>query len=189
MKKLLVIILIFVVILLVAKTLLNNQSTTPSSKISPTSTTGAQSDQSSCNPEQLRVTMQLEPAAGNIYGSITLTNTSQKACDIVIGQKIQANVPPTIKNLTIAYLGSEDKETVTLTPGQSIYSQLHYPNGPQCSSGIVSTPVILTYPLANNQTLTLTDKNNSQVKVATCQNPVDMTTLDLWYFSTKPLVR
>lgn len=141
-----------------------------------------------CAPNQLQANLSLEPAAGNIYGTFTIKNTSNTTCQVSGNSFITANYASTIKNIAVTHVGEPTQSTYTLEPNQTLYSQLHYPNGPQCSSAAQSTPVTFRYAVSPNKSITFTNSNgNTAQNVATCKASDEETTIQIWNISDKPI--
>lgn len=158
---------------------------TPTQTPSPTE---AENTTSYCTPNQLQANLALEPAAGNIYGTFTLKNISSKTCRISGNSFISANYPNSTKNITITHVGEPTQPVYDLAQNQTLYSQLHYPNGPQCSSGTQTTPVTFTYAVSPTNTVTFTGQNGSTSQnVTTCKNTNEETTIQIWNIANKPI--
>jgi hypothetical protein len=157
-----------------------------SSQTSPTTSTSQ-----ACKSENLKGSISTEGAAGNIYGTLSLKNTSSISCTIAGSETINAKFDSSVKNLKVQEVkteGNELADTFSLKPGQTVYSQIHYPNGPQCSNGITTTNVTLTYPISPLQNVTFTPLNDPMpLGVTTCKDKSEMTTLQVWALSSKPI--
>lgn len=157
--------------------------TTPPVTISPTTSS------TFCRPDQLQGRVSIEPAAGNIYGTITLKNISSTPCTLSADKMISATASPEVKNIDLAYEGARSLQTITLKTGQTLYSQLHYPNGPQCSGMSNFTPVTLSYSYSPTDDLIFSTANGSKtITVATCQSSTEKTTIQLWYLADHPII-
>lgn len=143
-----------------------------------------------CLPQNLESTIELSPAAGNVYGKLLLKNISRKSCKISGGQFVDALYDTnTVKNITIMHVGQTQSEPFVLSPYQTIYSQVHYPNGPQCQSiGIVATDVTFTYKVSPTGTVAFKDQTGGALhQVQTCKSPSDMTEIQIWKMSLTPI--
>jgi len=152
--------------------------------ISPTQTlTPPQA--TTCKPEQLSGTLSAQGAAGNIYAKLTLTNIGKTACDVELGNTITAIFEA--KNIVLHPMQTVSPETLSLMPGDKAYSQVHYPNGPQCQSGI--TPVSITVQYSTNQTSAFfkPDAQTGKVLVQACSAQTEKTTIDIWPLSKNPI--
>lgn len=144
-----------------------------------------------CTPTALQTQVNLSPGAGNIYGTFTLKNISQASCKILGGEFIAVHFDSTIKNIAITHIGQIQKDPFAVQPGQTIYSQIHYPNGPQCQSvGLTSVPVTFTYQISPTQVVSFTSIGQ-QIKpiVQACKNPTDITTIEIWNMAIKPITQ
>ncbi len=152
--------------------------------VSPTNT------MSYCTPQNLDASLTLSHGAGNVYGTFTLKNLSQQTCQILGEEFINvAYDTNTVKNITITHTGQTQSQNFILSPGQTLYSQVHYPNGPQCQSvGINTTGVVFTYKISPTDTVSFKNENgNIMQQVQTCKSPTDMTEIQIWNMSTSPI--
>ena len=77
-----------------------------------------------CTPDQLQANLALEPAAGNIYGTFTLKNISRSTCQVSGNSFISATYTSSVKNIIVTHVGKPTQSTYTLSPNQTLYSQL-----------------------------------------------------------------
>jgi hypothetical protein len=193
-----VIILAFVLGGLIVYILLNKtnssttETTTPTlTQASPTTTLSpVQTNSSFCIPQNLSATLSLSPGAGNVYGTFKVTNTSNEPCQIEGNHFIQPNFDSnTIKNLTVTHQGTNTTDIYTLQPNKSVFSQVHYPNGPQCSGPTVQDPVSFTYQIADNTEVTFKDAMNGKQNfvVNGCSSPTEKTEITIWNMSDQPI--
>lgn len=142
-----------------------------------------------CLPANLQATIDLSPGAGNVYGTFTLKNVSSNTCKISGGEFIGVNYDTTkVKNITVTDIGQTQSQPFILNPNQTIYSQVHYPNGPQCQSGVNQTPVTFTYKISPTSTVVFTSaQNNIPQVVQTCKSDSEMTEVQIWNMSTQPI--
>ena len=122
-----------------------------------------------CTENDLKATIQSEGAAGNIYTILMLENISGKDCTIVLGNTIKAKYTAT--NIATSYQNNES-QNYNLVPNGKVYSQVHYPNGPQCQSSISPQEVSLSYE-ANNVKI-----NFDTITVSACSGN-EITTIDI----------
>lgn len=159
-----------------------NPISTPSPSITNTTTF--------CTPQNVQAGLTLSPGAGNVYGTFTLKNISSSTCQIIGGSFISPQYDTsTVKNITITDTGQTQSQPFDLAPNQSIYSQVHYPNGPQCQSvGLNQTPVTFSYKISPTDSVSFkTPDGKTQQIVQTCKSPTDMTEIQIWNMSTKPI--
>ncbi len=143
-----------------------------------------------CLASDLLPTITLGVGAGNIYGALTLKNTSAQTCQILGGQFVSANYDTaTVKNITITHTGQTQPQPFVLSPGETIYSQVHFPNGPQCQSiGLNQTEVTFMYKISSSDEVTFRNQNgNTNQIVQTCKSSTDMTEIQIWNMSTTPI--
>lgn len=146
----------------------NNPLPSPTPSSSPISN-------SDCTSNQLKTTASFDTAAGNVYATLTIANISATDCEVTLGNSISAKYSAT--NITSVYKSSPPMQTYTLAAGAKVYSQVHYPNGPQCQSTIIQQPVTLTYG---------TDVNFDSFTISACTGP-EKTQIDIWPVSQTPV--
>lgn len=142
-----------------------------------------------CSPHALEANLVLDHGAGNVYGTFTIKNVSQQPCKIDGNMLISTTYnADTAKNIAIDYVGKSQTKIFSLYPNQTIYSQVHYPNGPQCQSSIQITKVAFNYPISPKSMVTFaTADGNIEQDVVTCTSATEITTIQLWNFASKPL--
>ena len=139
-----------------------------------------------CNPSDLEANMSTEGAAGNIFGTLTIKNISKNNCQIIGSNFIQPSLNAV--NLTVKDEAQTGPETFTLTPNQTVFSQIHYPNGPQCSSQVIQTNISYIYKISASETINFKNQNGStNLTIGICQSPNENTELDVWSLSQKPV--
>ncbi len=141
-----------------------------------------------CQPNQLVGKSTAQGAAGNIYVNLELTNTGKTACDVELGNQVIATfdgkyiVPP---NITIHNMQQEVPESVSLPPGAKLYSQVHYPNGPQCQSGI--KPIAIAFLIDQSTVSFDPDSQSGKLMVQACKSDSEKTVIDFWPLSKTPI--
>jgi len=146
------------------------------------------SENSFCTPRDLQGSISLSPGAGNIYGTFTLTNMSSRPCKVLGGEFIDVHYNPTITNISITHVGQTQPAPFVLAPHQTIYSQVHYPNGPQCSSVTKPVPVSFTYAIDAQKEVTFKDANGkAEQQVQACKSPNEITQIQIWNMATQPI--
>lgn len=143
-----------------------------------------------CTPDDLQASVVVGPAAGNIYGDMTLKNISRQSCRISGGEYINADYDTgTVKNIIVNHIGEVQPQQFTLVPGQSLYSRVHYPNGPQCHSiGLKSVRVTFTYRISPANTVTFTNQEGKTIQtVQACSSTADVTEIQIWNMSVQPI--
>lgn len=137
-----------------------------------------------CTPSQLQATADPEVAAGNAYVTLTIQNTSQTTCEVVGNNSLIVDYPNSVTNFQIAHKGQSTTPVFTLEPGQTIYSLVHFPNGPQCSSEATDVDSMVSYDISQNDSVSFTPTQGSTIAIPSCGNPSEITTIDLYPFST-----
>ncbi|HSW88637.1 MAG TPA: DUF4232 domain-containing protein [Candidatus Saccharimonadales bacterium] len=143
---------------------------------------------SDCKPHDLEANLDLSPGAGNVFGTFTLKNISANTCQVLGGSFINAKYNQSITNITVAHVGQTQPQPFTLAPNQTIYSQVHYPNGPQCSSGVKTTKVTFIYNISPANIVTFKNTNGEAAQdVQTCTSASDITQIQIWNMATAPI--
>lgn len=138
-----------------------------------------------CQKNQLTTNISAQGAAGNIYATLELTNTGTTSCAVMLGNTLTAIF--TANNMAIKYAQAVPTETFVLTPSAKVYSQIHYPNGPQCQSGIKEQPITVLYQ-ANQVTIPFNpNAPNDKLVVQACLSQSEQTTIDIWPLSKNPI--
>lgn len=136
-----------------------------------------------CLPKNLQSQVSFDAAAGNIYGTFTIKNISNSQCTILGNNKIQATTAP--KNISFNYEGTTTN-MFTLQPNQTVYGQVHFPNGPQCSGDIINSPISFSYAISDTSTITFTSSGPGNPMITTCTATDEPTEIDLWSLSNTP---
>lgn len=161
---------------------------TPFVKVSPTSSISSVStngQMTPCSSDQLTGTAEAQGGAGNIYVSLELTNTGKTSCTIKLGNTITETINAT--NITIHYQQNASNQSFVLAPSAKAYSQVHYPNGPQCQSPITEKPITLLYKNDSTSVVFEPNSQTSKLIVQTCSSPNENTTIDIWPLSKTPI--
>ena len=160
-----------------------SKSLTPIPSVSPTDSGPY------CSPGDLQSLVELGAGAGNVYGTLTLKNISQDTCEVLGGDFVVADYDSSVKNITITHIGQTQAQPFVLAPGQTIYSQVHYPNGPQCQSiGLNQTNVTFTYQISPTDTVSFKNQQGgAQQILQTCKSPNDRTEIQIWNMANHPI--
>src|SRR5258706_1231267 len=143
-----------------------------------------------CTPQDLQASLSVSAGAGNIYGKFSLKNISKSDCQILGGDFIFATYDTNIvKNITITHIGETQVSPFILSNNSPIYSQVHFPNGPQCNSiGINPVNVTFTYKISPTENVTFKNQNGEAAQVVqTCKTPSDLTDIQIWNMSIQPI--
>lgn len=142
-----------------------------------------------CNTNDLQALITLSPGAGNVYGTLTVKNIGTKPCQIEGENYVNAKYDTqAVKNISIEHQGTAESSMYAISPNQSLYSQIHYPNGPQCSDRTIATPVTFAYSVSPNNTIDFVNNDNSKtVTVNTCLSNSEVTTIQIWNLSSTPI--
>jgi Domain of unknown function (DUF4232) len=157
---------------------------TPLSKMPNATPTPVQITQ--CKRNQLKATINEQAGAGNIYGTLEMTNTGKTTCTVELGNTITETTDA--KNVTISYKQSIPTQLFLLAPGAKVYSQVHYPNGPQCQSGI--SPKAISFVYKSNQTAIMFQSTTPGIKnltIQACTSLAEKTVVDIWPLSKTPI--
>lgn len=170
----------------------NQQKLTPQTTPTPTAATQMTTTPSVpggttafCTPTQLQAVVDPEVAAGNVYGQITIKNTSTTTCQIVGNNTLEIGYPLSVKNFQTLTKGQATTPVFTLEPGQTVYSLLHYANGPQCSSTATQVNAMVSYDISPAESVTFTPTMGSTLSVPSCGKDSEITTIDLYPFSSQ----
>lgn len=159
-------------------------SPTPTGSLSATPSTSATTF---CQASQLDGLVTLNPGAGNVYGTISLTNTSTTSCEVPGNQFAKLLFDKTtVKNLAAVYQGFTSTSPFVLAPNDSVYATIHYPNGPQCQSGVTPINVSMTYTISPGNSINIkSSPNNIPFSIQTCTSESELTQVQISSFSTK----
>ena len=142
-------------------------------------------DSAYCQKDQLETSMSTQGAAGNIYDELIITNKGKKACLIVLGNTITALF--NAKNIITHYIEIVPNQNYTLAPSATVYSQVHYPNGPQCQNGIHIQPLTLYYKTAQITIPFTPGVKGGKLVVQACRSQNEKTSIDIWPLSKQPI--
>lgn len=141
-------------------------------------------DASFCTPKDLSARLTTEGAAGSIYGILTIKNTSERTC-LIFGNNFIVPISEA-KNITIKNQGQAGADIVSLTPNKEFYSQIHYPNGPQCSGQTIQEVISYRYKISQSDFVTFKNQNGDiYLRIGVCRIPSEMTEVDVWGLSEK----
>ena len=163
---------------------------TPTVSISPMQTQTptqipAESTSTFCTFNQLSGMLSSEGAAGNIYISLTLMNTGKTSCEIILGNTVSAEFAA--NNIVRHNEQTVPSQNFILEPGAKVYSQIHYPNGPQCQSGITPKPISIIYKNGEIVVPFASDPQTGRLMIQACISQAEKTTVDIWPLSKNPI--
>lgn len=139
-----------------------------------------------CKPADLQASVATEGAAGSIYGKLTIKNISTTNCLVIGNAFVQAT--SSASNISITSQGQAGPATILLTPNQSVYSQVRYQNGPQCSNGTQSSTITFSYKISGVDSITFKDANGkTQLTATTCKAANELTRIEVWSLATTPI--
>lgn len=139
-----------------------------------------------CRPSDLKAFIELEGAAENIYGTLSLQNISTKNCTIVGSNFVDAIT--SAQNVTTKHVGGAGPATFALTPSETVYSQVHFPNGPQCGGITKASTVTFSYNISPQASVTFQDLMSKSAQVLTiCTDTSQNTQIDLRSLSSQPV--
>jgi len=187
MKKIiLTIILIAIMGFTVANYYLISHFSNPHAALSP-SATPTSPQTAFCQSNQLSGKIDAQGAAGNIYATLTLTNTGKTSCEIVLGNTI--TVLFNARNIITHYEQNIQEENFILAPGAKVYSQVHYPNGPQCQSTIIQQPIAFFYKTDQASLAFKPTEPTGKLIVQACSSQSEKTMIDIWPISKTPITQ
>jgi len=154
----------------------------------PTNSPPTKAPLAQCSQDQLVATISAQGAAGNIYGNLELTNIGKTVCAITLGNTITATTSAT--NILIHYQQNLSPQPFVLAPSEKVYSQVHYPNGPQCQTGISPQPLAFIYKTDQTAvTFQLPSPQTGKLILQSCTSPAEKTTIDIWPLSKTPITQ
>lgn len=154
--------------------------TTPTTQPSPSSSASAY-----CMPSQLQASMESGAAAGNIYVTLTIKNTSKTSCQVIGNNPVKVDYPLSVTNFKTVVKRQPTTAVFTLAPNQTIYSLIHFPNGPQCSSRATDVDTGVSYAISANDAVSFKPTTGTTLQIPSCGSASDITTIDLYPFSTQ----
>ena len=136
-----------------------------------------------CTKENLSAVGQFEAAAGNSFGTFTLTNISAAPCKVLGNNQLMIQYPNAITNIKIKYPNKPSQKFFILNPKQSISASVHYPNGPQCNSPLDSPDVMFSYDIAPKLSMPFMNGTTANpFEITTCRSPKDITLIQISFF-------
>lgn len=152
----------------------------------PPSRTNPRESSSFCQSASLKALIELEGSAGNTFGMLSIQNTSTQKCAIVGSNFV--NVLSSARNLTTEHMGKKGQTTFSLTPSQTVYSQINFQNGPQCNGNTEQSTLTVTYNISPANSVTFRDLTGKSAQAITvCAKNTDITKVDLWGLSLQPI--
>jgi len=182
-----IVLIIIALVLIGSFYIFKNQEQQNVTSTSPTPTIETNSNALNfCKPTDLEATLTAEGAAGNIFGTLTIKNISGKNCEVLGNNYILPIFDA--KNLVVKNQGEKGPETFTLSKNQTIYSQIHYPNGPQCSGATNEVNIIYAYKISPEDSIDFKGENDdTKQTIGVCKSASQLTQLDVWSLSEKPV--
>jgi len=164
-----------------------DESSSPLASVMPTKTPQpTTTTESVCAPTDILATIALEAGAGNIYGTLSLQNKSKHSCSINGNDYVIPQYEA--KNITVSRQGTVGEKSILLSAGQTVYSQVHFPNGPQCQGPTVEGTVSFTYPISDSQSVVFSDDSGEvRQPIQLCSSATDNTEVQVWSISNKPV--
>lgn len=191
MKRLELFTVVFIILLAVGF-ILYSQVNSTSKKIKPTPTipvtaVPSTSQISYCKENNISSTITTHGAAGNIYGSLVIQNTSASSCKIQGNQFIKVIFSAT--NIDVVPQGKTGPQSITLSPHQKAYSQIHYPNGPQCNGPIRQVSATYKYAISPTDSVIFTSGENTPTSITSCVSINQTTQLYVWSIYLQPNIQ
>jgi len=134
----------------------------------------------------LAATIAAQGAAGSIFGTLELTNTGTTTCSVVLGNTITETT--TAKNVSIHNQQTVPTQVFVLKPHAKVYSQVHFPNGPQCQNGVTPHPITFFYK-ADQTSIPFqsTTPQTGTLMIQACTSQTEQTVVDIWPLSQSPI--
>lgn len=191
----LMVIILLIIVIGAGYLLLHNQKSSPAtptptptvtSQATPTTQPSPSSSASAfCKPSQLQAYMQPEGAAGNVYVTLTIRNISSTSCQVIGNNLPKVDYPLSVTNFKTDTKKQSTTAVFTLAPNKTIYSLIHYPNGPQCSSQATNVDAGVSYAVSANDAVSFKPTTGTTLQIPSCSSASDITTIDLYGFSTQ----
>jgi len=140
-----------------------------------------------CQQNQLSANITTQGAAGNIFATLILINTTKTSCEVTLGNTIMGVF--NAKNIVTNYKQNAPAQNFILAPSGKVYSQIHYPNGPQCQSSIVEQKINFVYKTAQTSITFQSTGPGEKLLVQACSAPSQKTVIDIWPLSKNPIVQ
>jgi hypothetical protein len=139
-----------------------------------------------CDGRDIKSTYVADGAAGSIYGTLTMTNTSNGICQIYGDSYVTAAVEA--GNVNLVRINKNSAAPIVLQPGQSIYSQTQYQNGGQCSDGTLNSTLTLSYRISSRDTVYFQDPGgDTHQNITICKSASEPTELKVWALANDPI--
>ncbi len=179
-NRALIIILLIIVILAFIGYFFIAKFSTPASPLTQSSSTTL------CQMNHVSASITPQGAAGNIYATLELTNTGKVPCAVVLGNTITAMFQA--KNIVTRYEQSVPSERFILAHGAKVYSQIHYPNGPQCQNGISEKQIAFFYHTNHTSIMFQSEEpQRGKLTIQACLSNSEKTIIDIWPLSENPV--
>ena len=156
-------------------------------------TTPAPASPVSCDASDLSASVSFEGAAGTIYGSLSIKNISNEACTIEGNNFPRLNYDENaVKNINVVNQGLPSAKQFVINPGSAVYALIHFPNGPQCNSGINTVNATLSYEIAPNINLNFENvppqggQSQPGFSITACAASQDITQVSISNLSDQP---
>jgi hypothetical protein len=132
-----------------------------------------------CQLNDLQALVEFEGAAGSVYGNLVMKNISSTPCEIIGSNFIEPVF--VAENIFVTHQELEGSPLILLKPDQTIYSQVRYPNGPQCSNGIVQSDVSFMYKISPSESISFhTDSGDALQRINSCKDSGEKTEVQVW---------
>ena len=139
-----------------------------------------------CKPQDLKADITFQGAAGNIYGTLAIKNVSKEKCPIRGSGFVNPSYSAT--NINVKTQGNPGPSSLTLLPDQTVYSQIHYPNGPQCQGPIAYADVYFSYDISPGKNVEFKNQEGKvKQTIGVCKSLKEITEIDVWSLSEKPV--
>lgn len=177
MSKSILLLIAVVVLVSIGVYSYRNKNTNPLAPATPQAT-----NLLNCTEDDLDGLAEFQGAAGSIYASLTITNKTDNSCIMTLGNSIKINY--SANNILTKYTSNSASQTYTLPAGGKVYSQIRYPNGPQCQGPTSPKAITITYGEGDEDTiLDFADKDGkTNFTVQACAG-AEKTAIDIWPLS------
>jgi hypothetical protein len=136
-----------------------------------------------CKLSDLAGIVSFEGAAGSTYGALGIKNTSSQACQIIGNNFVM--VAHEAQNVSVQQQESPGSDLMSLSPGQTVYTKIRYPNGAQCNGPTKQSNVTLAYKISPDESLIFKTGDGKTVQPIQVCTDAKLTTVQVWSISTK----
>lgn len=117
--------------------------------------------------------------------TLTLKNVSTISCQVTGNNIVKVDYPISVTNFKAVTKRQPTTPVFVLTPNQTIYSLIHFPNGPQCSSQATGVNTGVSYQISPKDTISFKPTTGTTLEIPSCASSSELTTIDVYPFSSQ----